>query len=125
MVYDIAKATRNKDEWCEHDEMTKSNKNEFIFVNLNENRESFTDYNGTLVWNVIYQENCMMDRFDKIEFELFETCSEETLLYQLISGVHASVNIHINNHYSEFNLNGTARNHTRYYHSIGKYKERL
>lgn len=59
---DIWKVSRNQDEWCEHDD-TAGLEEDFIFVNLNENRESYTAYNGTPVWNAIYEENCMMDRF--------------------------------------------------------------
>ena len=64
-MYDIAKASRSKDEWCESDDTTRSS--DYIYVNLNENKESFTAYNGTLIWNAIYQENCMMDRIESMK----------------------------------------------------------
>ena len=31
-------------------------------IELAENRESYTAYNGSNVWNAIYEENCMLDR---------------------------------------------------------------
>ena len=51
---------RTKDQWCESDENSKDD--DIIFVNLQENRESYTAYNGSNIWNAIYQENCMLDR---------------------------------------------------------------
>lgn len=30
----------------------------FIFVNLAENRESYTAYQGAPIWKAIYEENC-------------------------------------------------------------------
>ena len=39
-----------------------SDKNNLIFVNMHENRESYTAYNGSHVWDAIYQENCMLER---------------------------------------------------------------
>ena len=78
-VYDIAKASRTKDEWCENDETSKSQ--EHIYVNLNENRESFTAYNGTPIWNAIYRENCMMEQINSQGINPNDQCSEETLLF--------------------------------------------
>ena len=60
------------------------------YLNLQLNPERWTGYNGSHVWNAIYHENC----FAKMgEFE--EMCYEERVLYRLLSGMHASVNIHI------------------------------
>lgn len=60
------------------------------YVNLKLNPERWTAYNGSHVWNAIYHENC----FAKMgEFE--EMCYEERVLYRLLSGMHASTNIHI------------------------------
>lgn len=60
---------RGEDDWCEHDDST-SRDEDFIYVNLNNNRESYTAYNGTPVWNAIYQENCMLDRITKNNIDL-------------------------------------------------------
>jgi len=75
-VYDIAKASRATDEWCENDENSRGQ--EYVYVNLNENKESYTAYNGSKIWQAIYEENCMLD---KIRVNPGEHCSEETLLY--------------------------------------------
>ncbi len=60
------------------------------YVNLALNPERWTGYNGSHVWNAIYQENC----FEKLG-ELDDMCYEERVLYRLLSGLHASTNIHI------------------------------
>ena len=52
---------RNPDEWCETDFKHNFKEEEFVYVNLHENRESWTAYNGSRIWNTIYNENCMLD----------------------------------------------------------------
>ena len=42
-----------KQTWCMPDE------EDTIYVNLMDNRENFTAYNGTDVWSIIYEENCL------------------------------------------------------------------
>jgi ERO1-like protein alpha len=60
------------------------------YINLQLNPERWTGYNGSHIWNAIYHENC----FAKLgEFD--DMCYEERVLYRLLSGMHASVNIHI------------------------------
>uniref|UniRef100_A0A7S4L0X3 Cytochrome b5 heme-binding domain-containing protein n=1 Tax=Guillardia theta TaxID=55529 RepID=A0A7S4L0X3_GUITH len=64
------------------------------YVNLQLNPERWTGYNGSHVWNAIYDENC----FDKLG-SLHEMCYEERVLYRMLSGMHASINIHISEQY--------------------------
>lgn len=51
---------RSENEWCIDDLLDEdsSNLEESIFVNLAENRESYTAYEGNSIWQVIYSENC-------------------------------------------------------------------
>ena len=35
---------------------------DYIIVNLKENPETFTGYLGAIVWEAIYQENCLLDK---------------------------------------------------------------
>lgn len=62
-------------EWCGEDEYDPKS----IYVNLEKNKESYTAYDGMQIWKAIYQENCMIERLKN--FDLQNTCSEETLLY--------------------------------------------
>ena len=59
-------------------------------VNLQLNPERWTGYNGSHVWSAIYEENCL-----KQSGSVDDMCYEERVLYRLLSGMHASVNIHI------------------------------
>jgi ERO1-like protein alpha len=56
-----------------------------------------------------------------------DTCTEETLLFQLISGLHASINMHVSNHFIDFKLNSsyTFPNHNRYHAAIGTHPDRV
>lgn len=60
------------------------------FVNLKLNPERWTGYNGSHVWRAIYEENCL-----KSALSVDDMCYEERVLYRLLSGMHASINIHI------------------------------
>jgi len=70
----------------------KNNVQQSIYVNLAENKESFTAYEGSSIWKVIYDENCQVTT---TQLANQGECSEQTLLYQLVSGLHASINTHI------------------------------
>jgi flavocytochrome c len=59
-------------------------------INLLLNPERNTGYNGTHIWNAIYQENCLANS---------DLCYEERVLYRLLSGLHTSTSISITKHY--------------------------
>ena len=88
-------------------------------MNLQENRESYTAYNGSNIWNAIYQENCMLEKIQQVPtvfgLSALDVCTEDTLLYHIISGLHASVNMHIAANYYDMESNKTYANHTMYY----------
>jgi hypothetical protein len=52
--------------------------------------ESFSGYNGSYIWSLIYEENCFkgVDHRD-------EMCFEEKVLYKIISGLHTSISSHL------------------------------
>jgi flavocytochrome c len=56
-------------------------------INLSLNPERNTGYNGTHIWNAIYEENCG------------DTCLEERVLYKLMSALHTSTTLSIARHY--------------------------
>jgi len=74
------------------------------YVNLQLNEESYTGYNGTHVWEAIYNENCLQ-RTGGSEANI---CLEERVLYRLLSGMHAATNTHV----------------ARFYHPPSKRKNR-
>ena len=109
-------------EWCaeeEHDPKA-------VYVNIAKNRESYTAYEGQQIWNAIYEENCLLENIKDIDLE--NTCTEETLLYQLVSGLHTSINMHVTTHFTDIsnkNSNLTYPDHSRYHTAIGVHPERL
>lgn len=63
------------------------------FVNLQLNPERWTGFNGSHVWQAIYNENCFKENSQD------QMCYEERVLWRLLSGMHASINTHINLNY--------------------------
>eukprot|EP00471_Norrisiella_sphaerica_P001622 CAMPEP_0184483904 /NCGR_PEP_ID=MMETSP0113_2-20130426/5582_1 /TAXON_ID=91329 /ORGANISM="Norrisiella sphaerica, Strain BC52" /LENGTH=1180 /DNA_ID=CAMNT_0026864573 /DNA_START=183 /DNA_END=3725 /DNA_ORIENTATION=- len=65
-------------------------------VNLRKNPERWTGYNGSAVWQAIYEENCFRsdDDDDKSSNEK-QLGYEQRLLYRLLSAMHTSINVHI------------------------------
>lgn len=68
----------------------------------------------------------MLERVKQFGLNLQEQCREETLLYQAISGLHASINMHVAaNYYEQDRGDLPFMNHTLYYHGLGKHPDRL
>ena len=113
---------QNEKEWCIEDKELSEmiNQKDYIYVNLAENRESYTAYEGSQVWNLIYQENC---NFEEYEDLAKETCDEETFLYQVMSGLHTSINTHISNAFFEDET--STSNMTYFFSRVGDHKERI
>ena len=65
----------------------------------------------------------MIERLDGIDMN--NTCTEESLLYQLVSGLHTSINMHVTTNYADFKLNTSYPNHNMYMNSIGSHSDRL
>lgn len=107
------------EEWCANEEEDR----DAVYVNLEINVESYTAYQGKDIWKAIYYENCMIDSLKHIDME--NTCSEETLLYQLVSGLHSSINMHVSKNYYDPETNSTLVNYHRYLNAIGRYEDRL
>ncbi|KAG8467464.1 hypothetical protein KFE25_000780 [Diacronema lutheri] len=64
-------------------------------VNLRLNPESDTGYNGSHIWASMYQENCFVRASHPSSM-----CLEERVLYRLLSGMHASTNVHVAMHHN-------------------------
>ena len=61
--------------------------------NLQLNPERWTGYNGSAVWQAVYENNCFHQDWDG------EQCYEEKVMFRLLSGMHASINIHISKYF--------------------------
>eukprot|EP00466_Bigelowiella_natans_P018075 jgi/Bigna1/138510/aug1.45_g13218 len=65
-------------------------------VNLRKNPERWTGYNGSQVWQAIYQENFLAtNRNSSTKKQKDDLVYEERLLYKLLSAMHTSINVHI------------------------------
>jgi hypothetical protein len=60
------------------------------YINLQLNPKRNTGYDGSHLWQAIYEENCFK-RAGSVE----NMCYEERVLYRLLSGMHAAINIQI------------------------------
>lgn len=89
-----------------------------IFVNLNKNSESMTYFDGSHIWDAIYKENCL-------SMVQKHFCSENQVLYKLISGVHANVNMHISRYDYDLNGDPLESNYERYLERVGSHPDRL
>jgi hypothetical protein len=61
---------QNDKEWCVDDQegaYNQINESDYIIVNLQENEETYTAYDGAPIWKAIYEENCFLDKeFSKL-----------------------------------------------------------
>lgn len=85
------------------------------YIDLTFNPERYTGYRGEAaqrIWRAIYQENCFLSTSNRTPaaaggnrhdhygpFSLDSLCYEERMFYRAISGLHASINIHLSAHY--------------------------
>ena len=135
----IVDCPQNDKEWCVDDQdgqYIEINEDDYILVNLLENEEKFTGYEGSPVWNTIYDENCFLDvaltdlkrgvnkdRFFELDAEA--SCTESTLLYHMMSGLHASVNTHISEGFEDERTMELTNNKTYFMEKIGDHPDRV
>ncbi|KAL7550113.1 hypothetical protein ACHAWF_013350 [Thalassiosira exigua] len=91
-------------------------------VNLRLNPERNTGYNGTHIWNAIYEENCLaLDGSSASD----AMCYEERVLYRLLSGLHASTTLSIaKNYYPPSKRKGRATWEANPQYFIDKFADR-
>ena len=132
-------------EWCVEDFDTSKggvSESDYVIVNLLENPETYTAYEGSPIWDAIYQENCLLDKTFGTLQGLFnaetsylvllrralaqaEACTDETLLYYLMSGLHASVNTHISNAFVDPETQESSNNQTYFLEKVGNHEDRV
>jgi ERO1-like protein alpha len=111
-------APESEYEWCADTEQDQ----DCIYINLEDNVETYTGYDGAEVWQAIYNENCMIDSQQAYNNL---TCSEETILFQFISGLHASVNTHITHNFYDMESDTVYMNYPMYVQKVGAHQERI
>jgi ERO1-like protein alpha len=89
-----------------------------IYVNLINNPESYTGYQGQNIWNAIYHENCFSNIFDQL-------CTEEKVFYKIISGFHSNINLHLSQNFFDLNKNISYFNSTMMTERVLNHKDRI
>lgn len=66
---------QNDKEWCieEKESCYNLNEDDYIIVNLMDNVESYTAYEGAPIWSAIYEENCYLSPDQHISKSIFDT----------------------------------------------------
>lgn len=111
--------TETDNPWTHDDETDNA---EMTYVNLQLNPERYTGYTGPSarrIWDAIYSENCPT-------YPSKQLCQEERILYELISGLHSSISIHIAADYLLDEANNLwGQNLTLMYDRVLRYPDRV
>lgn len=95
-------------EWARHDddedfcEFEDDFSDDASYVDLVINPERYTGYSGHSphrIWSAIYNENCFRSDISSNLLGTQEMCLEKRAFFRLISGLHASINIHLSAQY--------------------------
>ncbi|KAK6463026.1 putative endoplasmic oxidoreductin 1 precursor [Scheffersomyces coipomensis] len=102
-----------------------------VYVNLLKSPERFTGYGGAQsfdVWKAIYSENCFPNTnpmsMSHIDSEP-EQCIEKNLFYRIVSGMHASIAVHLSNEYLDAETGEFYPNLKVFMERVGSFNERL
>lgn len=87
-----------------------------IYIDLQVDIEQYTGYQGSQIWNRIYEENC---------WNSFEKCNDNKFLYKMVSGMHTSVSSHLSEYYVNDQTKEIFANYTLYYGKVGNYPDRI
>lgn len=94
--------------------------NNSIYVDLHEDKEEYTGYQGKGIWEIIYKENCK---------KFYDMCTNNQLLYRLISGMHASVSTHLSFYFRNLSKKNPSKKYQPnlwlYLSKVGQFPERL
>ncbi|EMG49616.1 ERO1 Endoplasmic reticulum oxidoreductin-1 [Candida maltosa Xu316] len=103
-----------------------------VYVNLLNNPERFTGYGGNQsfdVWKAIYSENCFpntnpMSMIGDGDAEV-EQCTEKKIFYRVVSGLHASIAVHLSNAYLNSETGEFYPNLKIFMERVGMHNDRL
>jgi hypothetical protein len=105
-----------------------------VYVNLLNNPERFTGYGGNQsfdVWKAIYLENCfpntnpMSMSTDTLHGEEVEQCIEKKIFFRLVSGLHASIAVHLSSEYLNSETGEFYPNLRVFMERVGMFNDRL
>ncbi|KAH3903663.1 ER oxidoreductin SCDLUD_001311 [Saccharomycodes ludwigii] len=111
-------------EYCDVDEFSKKTA---ALVDLTANPERFTGYGGeqsSLIWSSIYKENCFIDNKNKNDTS-DNQCLAKKVFFRLISGLHASIAVHLSNDYLNTETGKWGPNLELFMARVGNFPERV
>ncbi|CAN3363704.1 endoplasmic oxidoreductin-1 [Diutina catenulata] len=101
-----------------------------VYVDLVTNPERFTGYGGNQsmsVWHAIYSENCFPNTspMSMRGGDEPEKCVEKNLFFRLVSGMHASIAVHLANEYLDTQTGEFYPDLGVFMDRVGQYNDRL
>lgn len=102
-----------------------------VFVDLIENPERFTGYSGepaNKIWRAIYEENCFSPVKAKsggLSSTDWNKCEEKQMFYRIVSGLHASISVHLAYEWFNQKTNSWESNFDIFHERVGKHLDRL
>ncbi len=96
----VEKYNYTSPQWLVESEIDNQNG---IFVNLLNNPETWTGYQGQKIWEAIYMENCFRKHVDDL-------CLEEKLFYRIVSGLHSNINLHLSQNFLDIEIEKSKEN---------------
>lgn len=98
------------------------------FVDLVENPERFTGYAGegaNRIWKAIYEENCFTPARNPLAMLDWNKCEEKQTFYRIVSGLHASITVHLAYEWYNQKTNVWEANFEIFDERVGKHLDRL
>ena len=111
----IDKYTINTKQWLLEEDIDSK---EGSYVNLLKNPEGYTGYRGAHIWNAIFKENCLSDRFNFL-------CKEDRTFFRIFSGWLSNTNFEIGMNFHDIVKNTTFINVTMLTERLLNEKDRV
>lgn len=113
---DIMKPIKQKKDNWSFDEITDNS----IYVDLLDDKEQYTGYQGQKIWKALYEDHCM---------KISSDCGSGDFLYKMISGMHTSVSSHLTEYFVEFSQFNQSQivypKEEFYFEKVGNFPERI
>ena len=111
----IDKYTINTKQWLLEEDIDSK---DGTYINLLKNPEGYTGYRGAHIWNAIFKENCLSDRFNFL-------CKEDRTFFRIFSGWLSNTNFEIGMNFHDIVKNTTFINVTMLTERLLNEKDRV
>ena len=111
----IDKYTINTKQWLLEEDVDSK---DGTYINLLKNPEGYTGYRGAHIWNAIFKENCLSDKYNSL-------CKEDKIFFTIFSGWLSNTNFEIGMNFHDIVKNTTFINVTMLTERLLYQKERI